>query len=175
MIRSTPESVSQPRHTGVVGESCTSAPADDRTESGPHTGEGERRLIAAVLEDAIDCFQRHRSATRPRLRRLFDDAEAWILSMEQQPFSFIYICHVLGFDADWLRAFRLACEAERFDAAAPAPPRPGATAGRRQPGAPLPPAARRSGGERAAHGTTQTATSVALRTNSPTSAARAGT
>lgn len=80
-------------------------------------GEGERRLIAAVLKDAIDCFQRFRLTRHPSLRRLYEDAEAWILSYETPPFSFVHICHVLGIDPDQLRARLLAREAERCAAA----------------------------------------------------------
>src|SRR5712691_12446937 len=32
--------------------------------------EGERRLMLAVLEDAVSCFQKYAGATRPRSRRL---------------------------------------------------------------------------------------------------------
>src|SRR5512135_6109 len=39
--------------------------------------EGERRLMLAVLEDAVSCFQKYAGATRPRNRRLFQEAEEW--------------------------------------------------------------------------------------------------
>lgn len=73
--------------------------------------EGERRLLAAVLEDAIACFQHHRFATRPSTRRLFEDAEAWLFGPDGEPFSFESVCEVLAIDADWLRARLLASAA----------------------------------------------------------------
>ncbi len=40
--------------------------------------EGERRLMLAILEDAIMCYQKYAGATRPRSRRLFQEAENWL-------------------------------------------------------------------------------------------------
>src|SRR5262249_34963502 len=37
--------------------------------------EGERRLMLAVLEDAVSCFQKYAGATRPRNKRLFQESE----------------------------------------------------------------------------------------------------
>ena len=37
--------------------------------------EGERRLMLAVLEDGIMCYQKYAGATRPRSKRLFQEAE----------------------------------------------------------------------------------------------------
>jgi len=66
---------------------------------------GEYRLLAAVLEDAITCFQRHAFASDSRSRRLFAEVNVWILdrgARSDGPFSFGYICAVLGLDADCL-------------------------------------------------------------------------
>lgn len=66
--------------------------------------EGERRLMLAVLEDGVSCFQKYAGATRPRSRRLFQDAEDWLFGEDGGwPFSFESICAVLGIDADYFR------------------------------------------------------------------------
>jgi hypothetical protein len=65
---------------------------------------GERRLIIAVLEDAINCFQKHLFAGDNRSRRLFHDAENWIMSMDRDsPFAFENICEFLSLDAEYIR------------------------------------------------------------------------
>jgi len=66
--------------------------------------EGERRLMLAVLEDAVSCFQKYAGATRPRARRLFQEAEEWFLDEEGNwVFSFESICAVLGINAEYFR------------------------------------------------------------------------
>lgn len=72
---------------------------------------GEYRLLVAVLEDAIQCFQQHASATGRRGRRLFGEVEHWIMDESiasaingtAPRLSFEYICGVLGLDPAWLR------------------------------------------------------------------------
>jgi len=67
--------------------------------------EGERRLMLAVLEDAIMCYQKYAGATRPRSRRLFQEAEHWLFREAESswPFSFEAICGFFDFDAGYLR------------------------------------------------------------------------
>lgn len=67
--------------------------------------EGERRLMLAVLEDAVACYQKHAGSTRPHHRRTFDEAEEWFLEQDASwPFSFESVCVVLGYDADYFRS-----------------------------------------------------------------------
>ncbi len=66
--------------------------------------EAERRLMVAVLEDAVSCFQKYAGATRPRGRRLFQEAEEWLLDEDGTwPFSFEAICSVLGINPEYFR------------------------------------------------------------------------
>lgn len=66
--------------------------------------EGERRLMLAVLEDAVSCFQNYAGATRPRARRLYQESEDWILDTDDSwPFSFESVCVVLGYDSSYVR------------------------------------------------------------------------
>ena len=66
--------------------------------------DGERRLMIAVLEDAVDVYRKQAAAKDHRGRQLFEDAESWIESPEHTwLFSFQNICDVLGLDAEYLR------------------------------------------------------------------------
>jgi len=66
--------------------------------------EAERRLMVAVLEDAVSCFQKYAGATRPRGRRLFKEAEDWLLEEDSSwLFSFESICAVLGINPQYFR------------------------------------------------------------------------
>jgi hypothetical protein len=66
--------------------------------------DGERRLMVAVLEDAVDVYRKKCTARDRRSRELFEEAEAWIESTDRTwLFSFENICDVLGIDADYLR------------------------------------------------------------------------
>ena len=65
----------------------------------------EYLLAAAILEDAIECFQKHCEARESKTRRLYEDAEEWISSDDRQwPFSYVNICELLGLQPDCLRA-----------------------------------------------------------------------
>lgn len=69
---------------------------------GPSTP--ERRLVAALLEDAVNCFQKYRFAKDRRGRRLFWEAAEWLMGEEGEwAFSFERVCEVLGLDPDCLR------------------------------------------------------------------------
>jgi hypothetical protein len=74
----------------------------------------ECRLLLAMLEDAICCFRSYIHAHKRRERRLFEEAQRWMMGENghrnrqesEKPawFSFEYTCDVLGIDADSLRA-----------------------------------------------------------------------
>ena len=65
----------------------------------------EKRLMLAVLEDGIAVFQRTVSATTRAARREFEEVRAWLASDDTTwPYAFLNVCHVLGFDPDYLRA-----------------------------------------------------------------------
>lgn len=66
--------------------------------------EPENRLMLAVLEDAVACYQKYVSARDAKGKATFRDAEEWIV--EDNPewlFSFENICEALGFDPEYLR------------------------------------------------------------------------
>jgi len=65
---------------------------------------GERRLMAAVLEDAIRVYQQEAGSRNRRRQRLFRETEEWIESTDKSwPFSFERVCEVLRLDPDYLR------------------------------------------------------------------------
>mgnify|MGYP000010807529 CR=1 FL=1 len=64
----------------------------------------ERRLMLAVLQDAVECYQKYALARDPRGRLLFDDAAEWIDADEREwSFSYVNICEVLGLNPGYLR------------------------------------------------------------------------
>ncbi len=83
----------------------------------------EKRLLLAVLEEAVITFQRYTTSTRRRGQRLFREAEAWIVSDDVcWACSFENVCDVLGFDSQYLRQGLLAWrDRQRRTKTAPAP------------------------------------------------------
>jgi hypothetical protein len=65
---------------------------------------GEKRLMLAVLQDALDCFQKYAFAKDSHGRQLFVDANEWI-SCEDRDwyFSFENICETLEINPAYLR------------------------------------------------------------------------
>ncbi len=58
---------------------------------------GEKRLLLAVLADAIDCLRFKGMRTRKK-RTLYEEAVAWIERDDDGPFSFAYVCAAFGFN-----------------------------------------------------------------------------
>jgi hypothetical protein len=66
--------------------------------------EPEKKLMLAVLEDAIACFQKYIFARDPKGKLLFQEAEEWVQDRNNDwLFSFTNVCETLGFDPDYLR------------------------------------------------------------------------
>lgn len=67
--------------------------------------EGERRLMLAVLEDAVDSYRKHAAACDPREQACFLEAKEWFSSNDRSwLFAFENICDVLEMNADYLRS-----------------------------------------------------------------------
>ena len=67
--------------------------------------EGERRLMLAVLEDAVDSYRKHAAACDPREQATFLEAKEWFTSSDRSwLFAFENICDVLEMNADYLRS-----------------------------------------------------------------------
>jgi len=64
----------------------------------------EKRLMLAVLEEAVGAYQKLTCTTTPFGRRQFLAAQSWIESDEiRWPFSFANICEALGLDGTAVR------------------------------------------------------------------------
>lgn len=64
----------------------------------------ERRLMLAVLEDAIDCFQKYAHTNDLRGRQLFMESYEWIMSDDKRwLFSFENICQIVDMNPDYVR------------------------------------------------------------------------
>jgi len=64
----------------------------------------EKRLMLAVLEDAVKTFQDSLATVNHRRPRLLREVEEWFASTDVTwPFSFENVCTVLGIDPDSLR------------------------------------------------------------------------
>jgi hypothetical protein len=84
-------------------------------------GSGERRLMTAIIEDAVQMYLKHARARDGLHGKLFADAEQWIESEDRTwVFSFETICDYLGLDSAYLRRGLRAHK--RRAAAAPAEP-----------------------------------------------------
>jgi hypothetical protein len=65
----------------------------------------EKRLMLAVLEDAVGTFQKYANARERTGQRLFEDVDEWFASDDAEwPYSFVNISHALGLDAAYLRS-----------------------------------------------------------------------
>ncbi len=66
--------------------------------------EAEKKLMLAVFEDAIACFQNYTLAQDKKRGALFREAEDWILEQNNDCFfSFENICEALGFNPGYIR------------------------------------------------------------------------
>ena len=83
--------------------------------------EPEKKLMLAVLEDAIACFQKYVFARDGKGRMLFQEAEDWVQEKNGDwLFSFANVCETLGFNPDYLRQGLTQWKAERLETRAKA-------------------------------------------------------
>ncbi len=66
--------------------------------------QAEKRLMLAVLEDAVGTFQKYVNARERAGQRLFAEVEDWFAADEGDwPYSFVNISQALGLDPEYLR------------------------------------------------------------------------
>ena len=66
--------------------------------------EPEKRLMLALLEDAINCYQDNLVARGSKKKRLFEQTEQWILEANSDwVFSFDNVCETLGLNPEYVR------------------------------------------------------------------------
>src|SRR5215510_10869735 len=77
--------------------------------------EGEERLMLAVLENAVEYFQKYVLARKPSRKQLFQEAEEWFLDKDSDAlYSFENICDTLGFHPDHIRKGLMAWKEARL-------------------------------------------------------------
>jgi hypothetical protein len=65
---------------------------------------GEKRLMLALLTDAIEVLMKGRHANDPRRRLLFEETVEWFADDDPKwPCSFVNVCEALGLDAGAVR------------------------------------------------------------------------
>jgi len=66
--------------------------------------EPEKKLMLAVLENGVECFQKYTFARDRKGRLLFQEVEYWVQDTNREwLFSFANVCETLGFAPDYLR------------------------------------------------------------------------
>jgi hypothetical protein len=92
-----------PLAAGFEPETILPSQLIDRSHLGASL-QPEKRLMLAVLEDAVATVQRGTVSTARTAAREFTEVSDWFASDDVTwPYSFLNICAVLGFDAAYLR------------------------------------------------------------------------
>jgi len=66
--------------------------------------EGEKRLMIAILKDAVECLEKHRGSHSSAGKISYQSAIDWVEDTDTEwLYSFTNICDLLGFDPNYLR------------------------------------------------------------------------
>ncbi|HWH78003.1 MAG TPA: hypothetical protein VNT76_11555 [Candidatus Binatus sp.] len=66
--------------------------------------EPEKKLMLAILEDAIACYQKYIFARESKGKALFRETEDWVFAKDENGiFSFDSVCEILALDPDYVR------------------------------------------------------------------------
>jgi methylphosphotriester-DNA--protein-cysteine methyltransferase len=70
-----------------------------------HMPDPERRLMVAILEDAVSCLSKDPRGCPRQQKKAFEEAHSWINANDTDGwvFSFTNVCETLGFDPSYLR------------------------------------------------------------------------
>ena len=95
------------RHEGTDDEdvfAIAAAEADGIRRGGAALAEPERRLMLALLIDAIVNFRKPLADARRDKQRLLEETERWIRSDDRDwPCSFVNVCEAIGIEPEPLR------------------------------------------------------------------------
>ena len=79
--------------------------------------EGEKRLMIAILKDAVECLEKFRGSRSSAGKISYQSAIEWVEDSDTDwLYSFTNICDLLGFDHDYLREQLLKRENRYFKA-----------------------------------------------------------
>ena len=68
-------------------------------------GEGEKKLMVAIMKDALECYIKNVDNKTAYGQRLFGETEGWFWQDDLgYLYSFRSICLWLNFDHDWIRS-----------------------------------------------------------------------
>jgi len=72
---------------------------------GSHIPDPERRLMVAILEDAVSCLSKDLRHCPRQQRKSFEEARSWINANDADSwaFSFTNVCETLGIEPGYLR------------------------------------------------------------------------
>ena len=99
----------------MLFEESTVVPEQFFVHARRSTVQGERRLLLAILEEAIECFCKRCGARDSRGMNLFREADRWIFSSDRtQYFAFLNICDVLDLNSSSIRRALLDWKYERL-------------------------------------------------------------
>ena len=77
----------------------------------------EKRLMLAVMEDAVGTFQKYVWARDRAGQRLLAEVEEWFESNDLEwPYSFVNICNALNLDVDFMRGGLRRWKQQQLDA-----------------------------------------------------------
>lgn len=66
--------------------------------------EGEKRLMIAILKDAVECLEKYRGSRSDTGKNSYQNAIEWVEDTDTDwLYSFTNICDLLGFDPHYLR------------------------------------------------------------------------
>jgi hypothetical protein len=88
-----------------------------------HTPDPERRLMVAILEDAVSCLSKDPRQCATQQKKAYDEAYSWINATDTESwvFSFNNVCETLGLDPTYLRRGLNRWSARSRSGAAPKP------------------------------------------------------
>lgn len=70
--------------------------------------------MAAILQDAVECYRRTCNSRLPKERLLHRETEQWIFSDDRSWYlSFANVCDILGMDAERVRRTLLDCKSSQ--------------------------------------------------------------
>ncbi len=88
-------------HTGMFNSIGSLSDLDILGLYGTSPTQPEKKLMLAILLDAVECFQKYAGH---EANRLFKDTDEWIFADDPEWFfSFINICEAVGMDPQYLR------------------------------------------------------------------------
>ena len=88
----------------VIPDVLTPGQYYDRVHRDDHETRAVKRLMLAVLSDAVRCFLAYADAQDPAGRLRFAEAQGWILDHKAEgPFAFVTICESLGIEPNCMR------------------------------------------------------------------------